>query len=174
MPHARAGAHTLDVARMNGRAVAHAVLVRQSAFEHITDDFHVAMAVCPKTLATRDAILVDHPQRAEMHVLRVVIAGERKAVIRIEPAVVSVAPFIGASNFEHVELPVMLRWRECKGAHPARQPPARAPHRPETAGNRDDAWYCRGISANRKPGSTPSRGSGRSLRLRVEYQPFQG
>jgi hypothetical protein len=46
--HAAAGAHALHVAGADhaGRlAIAHAVLVRQLAREHIADDLHVAVAM---------------------------------------------------------------------------------------------------------------------------------
>ena len=46
---AAAGAHALHVARADGRAVAHRVLVRELAGQHIADDFHVAMAVGAET-----------------------------------------------------------------------------------------------------------------------------
>ena len=43
--HARAGSHALQLAGMNDRAVAHAVLVFQRSFQNVGDDLHVAMAV---------------------------------------------------------------------------------------------------------------------------------
>ena len=58
--HARARAHTLHVTRRNAAHVAHAVLVRQIAFQDVTDDFHVLVAMRAKTSAGRHAILVDH------------------------------------------------------------------------------------------------------------------
>ncbi|MNL62498.1 hypothetical protein D3C87_1865240 [compost metagenome] len=43
--HAAAGAHHLHVAGDDHRARAHRILVCQFAFEHIGEDFHVAVAV---------------------------------------------------------------------------------------------------------------------------------
>ena len=74
MPDAGAGAHALDIAGVDGRAVAHAVLVRKAAFEHVADDLHIPMPVRTEPLAGGDAVFVDHPQRAELHVLRIVVA----------------------------------------------------------------------------------------------------
>ena len=45
----------------------------------------------PKPSPGCDAVLVDHAQRAEAHVLRVVVVGEGEGVIAVEPAVVEVA-----------------------------------------------------------------------------------
>ena len=53
---------------------------------------------CPKPLPGRDAILVDHAQRAEAHVLGVVVVRERERVKRAQPAVVGVAALPGATD----------------------------------------------------------------------------
>ena len=78
--HAAAGAHALHVARHDGRAGAHRVLVRERALEHIADDLHVAMPVRAEPRARLHAVLVDDAQRPEAHVPRVVVIGEGKAV----------------------------------------------------------------------------------------------
>ena len=80
--HAGAGAHALDVARPDDRAGAHAVLVLERALEHVGDDLHVAVRVGAEPAARRDAIFVDHAQRAEAHVRRIVVVGERERVVR--------------------------------------------------------------------------------------------
>jgi hypothetical protein len=48
-----------------GLAVAHAVLVRQRAVEHVADDLHVAVAVGAEAGAGGDAVLVDDAQVAQ-------------------------------------------------------------------------------------------------------------
>jgi hypothetical protein len=58
------------------------------------------VAVGREALAGGDAVLVDDAQGAEAHVPRVVIIGEREGVVGVEPAVVGVATFVGASD-EH-------------------------------------------------------------------------
>ncbi|MCY1365470.1 hypothetical protein D9M69_523160 [compost metagenome] len=102
--HATAGAHPLHVAGHDGRAAAHAVLVRDRAVQHVRDDLHVAVSVRPEAAAGGDAVVVDHAQRAEAHVSRVVVVGEGKGVKRIEPAMVGVASFGSAANCKHCGL----------------------------------------------------------------------
>ena len=97
---ARAGGHPLHVARPDHRAGAHAVLVLERALEHVGDDLHVAVRVGAEALPGRDAVLVDHAQRAEAHVRGVVVVGERERVERAQPAVVGMAALAGATDRE--------------------------------------------------------------------------
>src|SRR6202789_720881 len=101
MKHAGTCAHALNVARPNDRSISHGVLVRELALEHIADDFHVPMRMGPKPLACRHPVLVDHPQRPELHVLRVEIVPEREAVIRIEPPMIGMATICATSDVVH-------------------------------------------------------------------------
>src|SRR5205823_9212134 len=91
VPNAGAGAHALYVARHDGRAGAHRILVSERAFEHIGDDLHVAVAVRAEAATGLHAVLVDDAQHPVAHVLRVVVIGEGEAVVRVEPAVLGVA-----------------------------------------------------------------------------------
>jgi len=84
-------AHALHVARADHAAVADAVAVRQLAFKHIAEDFHVAMPMAAEAGAGRDPVFVDHPQRAEAHLLRIVIIGKGKGMPGIQPAVIRMA-----------------------------------------------------------------------------------
>jgi hypothetical protein len=102
--HAGAGAHALHVAGRDALDVAHAVLVREVALQHVADDFHVAVAVRAEAGAGRDAVLVDDAQVAPTHVLGVVVVGEREAVVRVQPAVVGMASFLGAADGQHGEV----------------------------------------------------------------------
>ena len=45
-----------------------------------------------------DPVFVDDPQRAVAHVRRIEVVGERKAVIRVEPTVIGMAPFTCAAQ----------------------------------------------------------------------------
>ena len=58
-------------------------------------------AWAPKPRPFGYAVLVDDAQRAIAHVLRVVIVGERKRVVRIQPAVVGMASFVTLANSQH-------------------------------------------------------------------------
>src|SRR5688572_27735297 len=99
--HAAAGAHALHVAGTDGRAVAYRVAMCELAGEHVADDLHVAVTVRAEALAGRDAILVDHAQRAELDVVRIEVVGERERVIRLEPAVIGIAALEAATDFLH-------------------------------------------------------------------------
>src|SRR5260221_952207 len=100
--HAATGAHALHVARHDGRAGAHRVLVGERALEHVADDFHVAMAVGAEAGTGLHAVLVDDAQRPEAHVPRIVVGGEGKAVKRAQPAVIGIAALGGAAQLLHV------------------------------------------------------------------------
>ncbi len=95
MPDTRASGHTLQFAGVQHRAIAEAVLVRQAAFQDVGENFHILVAMRSKTHARFHAIFVHHAQRAEAHVIGVVVASERKGVIGVEPAVVKMAALVG-------------------------------------------------------------------------------
>lgn len=98
--HASSGAHELNLSRLKHAAVAHAVLVLQSTFQHVTKNFHITMRMRAETLAGRDAIIVDDAQRTEAHVRRIVIISKGKGVMRIQPAVVGTAAFVRPSDIQ--------------------------------------------------------------------------
>jgi hypothetical protein len=89
--HAAARAHALHVARRDPDDIAQRVLVRQLALQHIADDLHVAVPMGAEAGPRRDAVLIDDAQVAPAHVGRVVVAGEREAVVGLQPAVVGEA-----------------------------------------------------------------------------------
>src|SRR5262245_56783687 len=101
MEHASPGAHPLHIARPDDRAGSHRVLVLEGAFEHVADNLHVAMAMGAETPARLYAVFVDHPERAEPHVLRIVVIGEREAVIGPQPAVIGVATLARFPQCQH-------------------------------------------------------------------------
>src|SRR3546814_9453215 len=69
------------------------------------------MAMGAETLARLHAILVDHSQRPPMHVLGVVVVGEREAVPGVEPAVIGVATFMCGTQGDHGLAPQAVRRR---------------------------------------------------------------
>jgi hypothetical protein len=87
----------LHVAGANDRAGADAVAVLERTLEHVGDDLHVGVAVRAEALAGLHAVLVDDAQRAETHVPRIVVVGERERVAAIEPAQVGATAVAGAS-----------------------------------------------------------------------------
>ena len=68
--------HQLDVARADDRPVAHAVPVLQRAVENIRNDLHVAMTVGVKTFVRLNPVFVYDSQRAETHLLWVVVVAK--------------------------------------------------------------------------------------------------
>ena len=76
MPHAAAGAHALHIAGPDGGAIAHRVLVRKLARQHIADDLHVAMRVRAEARARLHAVFVDDPQGAEFDVFGIEVIGK--------------------------------------------------------------------------------------------------
>ncbi len=78
--------------------------MRQLPVQHVADDFHIAMTVSTEPGAGLHAVLIDHPQWAETHVLGIVIIRERKGVEALKPPMVGQAPFITASNLIHSRL----------------------------------------------------------------------
>jgi hypothetical protein len=92
--YASACTHALYVPGRNGFHIAHAVLVGQFAAQHITDDFHVLVAMGTKTLAGFDTVFVNDAQSAPAHVGWIVVTGEGKAVERLQPPMVCITSVI--------------------------------------------------------------------------------
>src|SRR5262249_12420707 len=101
VPHAATRAHPLHVPRDDGRAVAHGILVAKRALQDVAQDLHIAVAMGAEARAGLYAVLVDDAQGAVAHVTRVVVVGEGKAVVGIEPAVIGVATLGGAPKLDH-------------------------------------------------------------------------
>jgi hypothetical protein len=75
--------------------------VGQRALEDPGHDLHVAVRVATEPLSRLHAILVDHPQVAEAHPLRIVIVGEREGVKALEPAMLGMAAVVGLAQCDH-------------------------------------------------------------------------
>src|SRR5579872_5262319 len=85
MRNAGARAHPLHIARRNHAARAEAVAMLDRAFQHISDDLHIAMRMGAEALARRDMVVVDDSQHRKSHLARVLIFTERKSVAAVEP-----------------------------------------------------------------------------------------
>src|SRR5579872_4864033 len=101
MAHARAGAHALDIPGPNEGAISQRVAVRKLALEHVADDLHIAVSVRAEALPRCHPILIDDPQGTEFDVRRIKVVGERKAVIRAQPAVIGKASILAAPELLH-------------------------------------------------------------------------
>ncbi|MCY1375910.1 hypothetical protein D9M69_633600 [compost metagenome] len=102
-----AGTHDLNVARFGAAFVAEVVFVGNRAFTNVSDDFHVPVGVFREAGAGGDHVIVPHSQVAPVHTFWVVVLGERKVMMSIQPAVVGAAQGVERSEFEHDRL---LKW----------------------------------------------------------------
>ena len=48
-----------------------------------------------------NAVLVDHAQGVEIHMLRIVVIGKAERMTGVEPAMFGMAPVVGFSNLDH-------------------------------------------------------------------------
>src|SRR6185369_11382763 len=74
VPHSGSRAHTLSVAGSDDGAIAHAVLVLDSAVQDIGNDLHVAMRMQGKAMPGLHPVLVDDAQGSESHEARIVVS----------------------------------------------------------------------------------------------------
>src|ERR1700683_2110934 len=109
---ARTRRHMLQLTWTDHRTSAHVVAVFQRSVQNPRQNFRVAMWMHAEPLSGRDDILIQHPQGAELHVLRVVILIERKCESRIQPRQLVVAALATRADLNHVFSPswLLLHW----------------------------------------------------------------
>ncbi len=95
--HTATRAHVLEITGLNRRAIAHAVLVGELTFDHISEDLHVGVRMRGEATARLNRIVVHHPERLETHVIGIEVFGKRKRETGLEPAMVGLAALIGGS-----------------------------------------------------------------------------
>ena len=83
MINAGACRHFLDIARFEQRFLPHAVFVLKLAVKDDAHNFHIGVGMHVETGAGRENVVVNNAQDAESHVLRVIIAAERKGMIAV-------------------------------------------------------------------------------------------
>jgi len=113
MLYASTCAHPLQVTRDNRRAITHGIAMRQLTGQDPTENFHVAVTMGTKARPGGNTVLINHPQRAERHVIGVLITSERKAVPGIEPPMLAMASFVGRTSCHHelfLQTKNALRW----------------------------------------------------------------
>ncbi len=98
--------------------VAHAVLVLQRTFSHQGDDLHIVVHKDAEALAPGYGILIQYPQCAEMHAVRVVPTGEAERMPRIQPAVIGMPAAAGPVQYlgfggRWIAHPGLLEWCKC-------------------------------------------------------------
>ena len=90
--------HRLDFIGSENVSLAHAVAMEKVAVEHVGDDLHVAMCMRAETLSRLDAIVVDHPQGTKSHVFGIVVVGEGKREVGVQPSPIGMSSFITLSE----------------------------------------------------------------------------
>ena len=85
------GAHDLNVARFGSTFVAQVILVGDCTFTYIGDDFHVPVGVLREARTGGNHVIVPYTQVAPVHAAWIVVLGERKVVVGIQPAMVGAA-----------------------------------------------------------------------------------
>ena len=93
--------NALDLAGADDRAGASAVLVLERPFQHVGDDLHVPMPVGVEAVARRDAVIVDHAQRPEAHIVGVEVLPERERVTAVKPAEIGMPAILGQPKRDH-------------------------------------------------------------------------
>jgi hypothetical protein len=78
-----------------------AVLVLERALEDVGEDLHVAVAVRAEARPGADPVVIDHPERPETHVRRVVVIAERERVPAVEPTPVRAPCLARGSDLNH-------------------------------------------------------------------------
>ena len=104
MADAAAGAHHLHITGHGTALVAQVVLMRDGAFAHIGDDFHVGMRVRRETGLRCNRIVVPDAQRTPVHAVGIMVFGKGKMVLGIQPAVVGGTEAVEAASFNHVSV----------------------------------------------------------------------
>ena len=80
------GLIALHVTDSDHRTRARAVFVCQRSFQHVSEDFHIAVRVSWKAGAGNHPIFIDYSKITEAHLLRVMVVAKRKGVTAVEPA----------------------------------------------------------------------------------------
>src|SRR5690606_8105297 len=120
VPDPRAGAHPLHLAAPDYAAMPERVAMPELALEEIRHDLHVAVRMDRKASARRDAILVDHAERAVLRIRRIDVARERERIPRLQPAEVAIPTLVARPQLER-------RVARTVRAHHARGVTRRAP-----------------------------------------------
>src|SRR5207302_9058374 len=72
-----------------------------AAFEHIRDDFHVAMGVQAETFSWGDAIIIQHPQDAKIRIRGIIIVPKGKRIKSPEPAAIRMYAILTLTKRDH-------------------------------------------------------------------------
>ena len=103
MHDAGTGTDALHFARFHDFMAAHAVLVFQRTGNDIGNDFHIAVRMQAEPFSDSHPVFIDHAKGTETHIAWVVIVGKRKRMVRLQPAMVGIAPVLRISDGNHIQ-----------------------------------------------------------------------
>ena len=101
MSDPRAGTHNLNIARLCAADIAKAVLVGDRTFAHISDNFHVGMAMGIKASAGGNLVIIPHPDCAPLGPLWVMIVAKGEMMAGVEPAILKAAQTVELAFLNH-------------------------------------------------------------------------
>src|SRR6058998_4267325 len=101
MDDAAAGRHRLDFVGPQNVALTCTVFVPQAAFEHVSDDLHVAVSVWSESFAWSDTIIIENPQHAKIRIGRIVVIAKRERIKSLEPPAICLSPILALTNCDH-------------------------------------------------------------------------
>src|SRR5437870_7591867 len=101
MDDAAAGRHRLDFVGPQNVALTCTVSVLQAAFEHVSDDLHVAVSVWSESFAWSDTIIIQNPQHTKIRIGRIVIIAKGERIKSLEPAAICLSPILTVTNGDH-------------------------------------------------------------------------
>src|SRR5215813_2362539 len=101
MANARTRAHHLHVTGLGAALVAERVLVGDRTLADIGDDLHVRVRMRGEAGVRRDLVVVPDAQAPMADVVRVIVAGKREVMLRLQPAMVGAAELCEWFQFNH-------------------------------------------------------------------------
>src|SRR5229473_2254828 len=110
-------------------------LCSSAPFQNVGNDLHVLVPVGVESGAGADPILIDHAQRAEAHLFRIVVIAEREGVAAVQPSEIGGSPLRGGPHGDHGTLRTAtsyfgrqwcrgIDWADLTRGRPAHRPPA--------------------------------------------------
>src|SRR5713226_5701929 len=98
--HTSAGAHALDFTRRDDADIAQVVAMLELSLDDVGDNLHLPVPVLGETAGGPDDVVVEHPQRTERHVGRVMVVVEREMPVGGKPLIFKMIA-VGAANYLH-------------------------------------------------------------------------
>ncbi|MNC28673.1 hypothetical protein D3C75_768920 [compost metagenome] len=88
MDNSGSGGHSLNLAAPEHLPVPGAVLVLELPLQHNGHNLHFLVGVGAEALQRSNKIIVKHPERTKIHIVRITVFGKGKAEIALQPSMV--------------------------------------------------------------------------------------